>query len=280
VSDASLQPILALLGFPVAANPTQYMMEKAFAQHQLDYRFLTVEVAPADLGDAIRGMRAMGFAGGTFADPHRDTAGEHMGRLSETARLSGVVNCFFREDDALVGENTEGQALLAALAAAVDPAGKRVVLLGAGRMARSIAVELALAKVAHLTIVSRTPERAAALAGLVHDQLHVPAVAQAWEEALALPPETAILVNASTMGREEAEMPLAADSLRSGLVVADVTLDPPRTPLVEAAQAAGCTTIDGLELFIQQSAVSIQRWTGVEPDATVMREAVEEFLAL
>ena len=59
------QPILALVGNPVAGNPTQYMMEKAFAQHGLDCRFLTLEVAPDDLGDAVRGMRRWASWGGS-----------------------------------------------------------------------------------------------------------------------------------------------------------------------------------------------------------------------
>jgi len=282
VSDASLQPILALLGSPVAANPTQYMTEKAFAQQQLDFRFLTLEVKPDDLGDAIRGMRAMGFVGGVCVDPHRETVGAHLARLSEAATLSGIVNCIYRDGDDLVGENTEGKGLVTALAQSIGLGGKRVLLLGAGKIARSIAVELALAKVGQIVVAGRTPERVESLVGLLREKLKVPAVAQPWEDPLVVPGDAEILINATSVGREDSdgELPLAPDALRRNLIVADVTLDPPRTRLLAAAQDAGCPTVDGLELFVQQSAVNIQRWTGVEPDTTVMREAVEEFLLL
>jgi len=71
VISSSLQEICALLGQPVAGNPTQFMIEKAFACHGLEWRYLTLEVAVEDLGDAIRGMRAMGFRGGNVTKPHK-----------------------------------------------------------------------------------------------------------------------------------------------------------------------------------------------------------------
>jgi shikimate dehydrogenase len=188
----------------------------------------------------------------------------------------------FREDDVLVGENTEGKGLLVALGAVADPAGRKAMVLGAGKVARSIAVELALAKAAQIVIVDRDLERAGSLVALLRERLDVSAAVQAWEDPLVVPADAEILINATLVGRENVagEIPLAADALRPEMLVADVTLNPPRTNLVDMARAAGCNTIDGLEMFIQQSAVAFQRWTGVDPDISVMREAVEEFLLL
>ena len=61
MSSPAVQPIVALLSDPVGGNPTQYMIEKAFTHHELDWRYLTFQVSPERLGDAVRGMRAMGF---------------------------------------------------------------------------------------------------------------------------------------------------------------------------------------------------------------------------
>ncbi len=131
-----------MFGQPVAGNPNQYVMEKAFARAGLDYRFLTLEVAADALADATRGARAMGFRGFDCAAPHQETVIPLVDRLSDAARLSGVVNCVWREDDSLVGENTHGAGFLRALAALVDIAGRRVAILGAGKMARSLGVRL------------------------------------------------------------------------------------------------------------------------------------------
>lgn len=282
MSDASLQPILALVGAPVAGNPTQFMMEKAFAQANLDCRFLTLEVTPADLGDAIRGMRAMNFLGGICADPHKQLVVEHLPRTTGATALIGVVNCLFRDGADLIGENTEGQGLLQVLRPTIDPAGKRIVLLGAGHVARAIAVELALCKPAEIVVLDRTESRAAELVALLHDKLQAPASAGTWQKHYPLPPDTALLVNATTIGQEDDEtlVPVDLATFNSAVVVADVTFNPPRTRLLSEASQLGCTTLDGLEMFVAQAAICFSRWTGVEPDRTVMREAVEEFLLL
>ena len=282
VSDTSLQPILAVLAYPAAANPTQFMMERAIAHHQLDCRFLTLEITPEDLGDAVRGMRAMGFAGGVCAEPHKTTVLPHLSRTTQVATLAGAVNCIYREGDDLVGANTEGQGMVDVLRRVIDPAGKRVVVLGAGKAGRAIAVELALAKVAELVIVDRTETAAAELVAVLAGKLGVPATPVAWQGHYAIPPQSDLLVNATSLGREnpQARVPLDLKSLRSEMVVADVTFNPPRTELLREAKEAGCLTVDGLEMFVRQAALALQQWTGIEPEATVMRDAVEEFLLL
>lgn len=282
MSDVSLQPILALLGAPVAGNPTQFMMEKAFAQHNLDCRFLTLEVLPADLGDAIRGMRAMNFLGGICGDPHKRAVLAELPRTTETAALIGVVNCLIREEAGLVGENTEGKGLLQLLRGRLDPAGKRIVLFGAGQVARAIGVELALCKPAEIVVLDRTESRAAELVGLLAGKLQVSATVAPWQQKYPLPADTAVVINATTVGQEDDEtlLPLKLDTLRRETIVADVTINPPRTRLLLEAQQLGCPTIDGLEIFVAQTAICLARWTGVDPDRTVMREAVEEFLLL
>ena len=104
---------LRLLGQDLAGNPTQYMIEKTFAHHGLDWRYLTLQVAPADLRDAIRGMRALGFRGGNITKPHKVPVVEHLDRLSEAAALIGAVNCIVRDGDQLVGRKHRRQRLSA-----------------------------------------------------------------------------------------------------------------------------------------------------------------------
>src|SRR5262245_1645449 len=96
-SSPLLQEICCLLGQGVAGNATQFMMEKAFAHHGLDWRYLTLEVAPAALGDAVRGMRAMGFRGGNVTMPHKVAVIEFLDQLSDAAAKIGAVNCIIRD---------------------------------------------------------------------------------------------------------------------------------------------------------------------------------------
>jgi shikimate dehydrogenase len=277
-----LQEIVALLGYPVAGNPTQYMVERALSRIGLDWRYLTLEVAPENLADAVRGMRAMGFRGGNFTMPHKVAVLPLLDELSEAARLMGAVNCWWRQDDRLHGDNTDGKGFLQSLRSRVEPAGRRFAILGAGGAARAIAVELALAGAAEILIVNRDAGRGEQLASLVSQQAHVPARYVAWHGDFSLPAEIEVLINATSigMGDPQARVPVALDTLRQGLIVADVVINPPNTRLLREAAQQGCQTLDGLGMLINQGAIGFKIWTGLDCDSAAMREAAEEFLGI
>lgn len=281
VSNPSLQPILALMGHPVGGNPTQYMTEKAFLHRELDWRYLTLDVSHEELGDAVRGMKAMGFRGGNLIDPHKETVVEFLDRATKTAELTGIVNLIRRDDDELVGENTEGRALVEALTSRISLVDKRICLLGAGHMARAVGVELAQANVGQITIVNRTEARAAELAALISDKLEIPAHAVGWDEPHAIESETDILVNATSIAEADPDVmvPLVLNSLVADMLVVDTTIDPD-TLLLAEAKDRGCSTLDGVEILIDQATINFKLWTDIEADRTVLREAVEEYLEL
>ena len=153
--------LVACFGQPVAENPTGAMQEAAFAALGLNWRYLTVEVPPAKLPDAIRGMRAFGMRGANLTIPHKVAVIEHLDRIAPDAALIGAVNTVRREGDLLIGENTDGKGFLRGVrtTASVDPKGKRVVVLGAGGAARAVLTELALAGAAHLLVLNRSIRR-------------------------------------------------------------------------------------------------------------------------
>jgi len=287
-----LQEIVALFGYPVAGNPTQYLMEKAFARAGLDWRYLTLEVAPELLADAMRGARAMGFRGGNLTMPHKVTVLPLLDELTDSARLIGAVNCWKRDGDRLIGDNTDGRGFVQSLRTLIDPAGKRFVVLGAGGAARAIAVELALAKATNIIIVNRAdgagqrsqqvPDRGPELADLLVDKLNIPARFVLWQGDFQLPAETDVLINATSIGfgDRQARVPLALDTLRPNMVVADVIINPPRTRLLREAAAQECRTLDGIGMLVNQAAIAFRIWTGRDADTTVLREAVEEYLNL
>jgi len=282
VDDSSLQEVVCIMGQPVAGNPAQYVMEKAFAAAGLDWRYLTFDVAPEELGDAIRGMRAMGFRGANLTLPHKVEVVPLLDRLSQSAELIGAVNCIVREGGELVGENVDGKAFVEAIGETIDPSGKNVVILGAGGAARAIAIELALAKVASLTVVNRTAEHGHALVDLIADKLDVRATLVPWQGDYEVPADADLLINATTIGETagNAKVPLVWKSVRPELVVADIVFNPLDTQLLRDAKRAGVQTVDGLDTLVRRAVICFKRWTGQEPDAVLMREAIEEFLSV
>ncbi len=270
------------MGQPVAGNPTQYMMEKAFVAAGIDWRYLTLEVPPEQLADAVGGMRAMGFRGGNFTVPHKVAVVALLDGLSQAAEKIGAVNCVNSVDGKLIGENTDGKGFLQSLRTVVDPAGKQIVVMGAGGAARAVAVELALAGAAAITIVNRTRQRGQELVELLASKTSAAATLVEWQGEYAVPAEADVLINATSIGLNDptARVPVAVATLRDGLVVADVVFNPPLTRFLIEADERGCTTLDGLGMLVNQAVVGFEIWTGVTPDAAVMREALEEFLGL
>ncbi len=273
------QEITAVLGKPVAENPTQIMVEAAYRHHGLAWRYLTLEVDPADLGDAVRGAKALGFAGFNCTIPHKVAVIPFLDEIAESARLMGAVNCVVRRGGRFVGENTDGKGFLKSLRDIADPRGKNVILFGAGGAARAIGVELALAGVAQITVVNRGKARGGELAALLAERIKVKVDFAAWEGIFRVPVEAEVVINATSIGLYpdvDAELPLDLKSLQSRMIVADVIPNPPRTRLIRGAAEKGCRVIDGLGMLVNQGVIGVKYWTGVDPDPSVMRAALEE----
>jgi len=273
---------------PCEDNPTVVMLEAGYRHLGLDWRYVNAEVQPEGLAAAVAGARAMGWRGFNLSMPHKVAVIELLDSLGESARLINAVNCVVHRDGRLIGQNTDGKGFLSSLAPVRNPEGARVMLLGAGGAARAIAVELVLAGVAELTIVNRTPARAAEVAALVTAARDIPVQTHAWKEPVVVPEQIDVLVNCTSIGLGDAEalVPVTAGSLRPDLVVADVIPNPPQTKLLRAAAAAGCPTIDGLGMLVGQGVLGVGFWTGREltpataPDlVAAMRQALEEVFA-
>ena len=260
---------------PAAGNPTVVMVEAAYRHHGIDARYLNCEVAPGALRDAVGGARAMGWAGFNCSLPHKVAVIDHLDRLAESAEVIGAVNTVVATHGELVGHNTDGQGFVESLRTVVDPAGLEVVVLGAGGAARAVAVETALAGAARVTVVNRTERRGAELARLVTAGTGVPAASVPWDQPYAVPATTDVVVHATSVGFGDGDalVALELDSLREGLVVADVVVSPPRTALLRAAEARGARTLDGLGMLVGQGALAVRHWTGIDPDRDVMRTA-------
>ena len=277
------QELTSVFGQPVAENPTQAMIEAAYRHHNLDWRYLTIEVAPSDLPAAVQGMRAMNFRGGNLTIPHKVAVIPLLDGLSEAASLMGAVNCIVRDGDKLIGENTDGKGFVESLRGVTDSSEKRIVILGAGGAARAIAVELALAGASHFTIVNRSASRGESLVELLNTRVRELADVHAefvnWEGDYDIPEGTDVVINATSIGLfpdVEARIALNTSTLTSNMVVADVTPNPPETRLVRDARQAGCHVLDGLGMLVNQGVIGFKLWTGVDPDPSVMRKALED----
>ena len=273
--------MLCCLGYPVAGNPTQYLMEKALQAAGLDWRFFTAEVPPEQLAAALGGMRAMGFRGGVLSHPHKAHAAELLDELTVVAQRAGHVTLLHRRDGQWIGENSDGKGLLINLAGIRDAHGLNAVVLGTGSSAAAISAELGLAGAAALKIVGRNAAQGEPLVARLVD-LETDVRFQVLEDDLELTDDVDLFVNATPIGDEAADeqIPLDIDTLHEQMIVADVTFVPPDTQLIREARARGCQTIDGLSMIVHQACYEFQLWTDHQADHKLLREALEEFLGV
>ncbi len=277
MSQNFLSQLTGSFAQPAAENPTVAMIEAAYRHHDLPWRYINFEVSPENLADAVRGARAMGFAGFNCSLPHKVAVIEHLDGLGESASIMGAVNCVVRRDGRYIGENTDGKGFVQSLREAIDPQGRSVVLFGAGGAARAIGVEVALAGANKITVVNRSRGRGEELAQLIEGKTPATADFVEWRGDYVVPASTDIVVNSTSIGLfpdVDAHLALDVESLAASMVVADVIPNPLTTHLMRDAGSRGCTVIDGLGMLVNQGVISIKYWTGVDVEAAVMRDAI------
>ena len=280
MSALNFLPILTgCFAKPVAENPTVIMMEAAFRHHGIDARYVNMEVGPDQLGEAVRGAKAQGYIGFNCSLPNKVAVIQHLDALGESSKIIGAVNCAVKRDGRWIGENTDGKGFLASLGELTDPKGKQIVIFGAGGAARAIAVELALACAANITLVNRDEKRGRELAELVKKETSAQMEFVVWNGDFTVPSGTDVVINATSIGlypNVDERVGVDLDSLKPGMIVADVIPNPPQTRLLREAAARGCQTLDGLGMLVNQGATNIEYWLGLQPDKAVMRKALEQ----
>lgn len=280
-----LDSLVGVFGHPAAENPGTVIQEAAFQDMGLKlWRYLTVDVDPDALEDAIRGLKAFGMRGVNCTIPHKIKVIPYLDELSEAAKLIGAVNTIVNTDGYLFGDNTDGKGFMESLREnGVDPKGKKVVILGAGGAARAICVELCLSGAADITVVNRPQDKALSdsLMELLGRVCKNPRYVS-WERVFQVPGDTDILINATPIGLYpdvNAIPNVDVDTIQPAMFVQDVIPNPAVTPFLRAAKARGAKWNTGTGMLINQAAINIQMWTGRKPNKDVMRQALDEALS-
>ena len=277
--------LVGCFGQPVAENPTGAMQEAAFRALGLNWRYLTVEVSPERLRDALSGMRAFGMKGINLTIPHKVAVLEHLDEIAGDAAIIGAVNTVRRGGDRLIGENTDGKGFLRGVRtdAGVDPRNKRVVVLGAGGAARAIVTELALAGAADVLVLNRSLSRGEQMVDGLVSKTNAPIRFEPWRDTYKVAGDTDILVNATSIGLYpdvDSMPPVDLRGAPPGLLVCDVVFNPPETRLIRAARQHGLPVLDGLSMLVYQGAIAFELWTGQKAPEAVMKDALRQALGV
>lgn len=277
--------LYAVLGDPVEHSLSPVFQNEGFRSVGVDAVYVALRVPARVLPEFCRLVRHTSLRGFNATIPLKVPLVEFCDELSPEARLMGAVNTVEIREGRLIGHNTDGRGFVASLReeAGFEPAGKRVVVLGAGGAARGIGWALAEADTRSVIFANRTLRRAEDLAG----ELAAASEENERYSACALESESLakalagadLLIQSTSVGMgDDRAIEVPWDSLPPKALVSDIVYRPERTPLLEEARRRGHPTLGGLGMLVYQGALSFQIWTGRQPDTRRMMEAARKAL--
>lgn len=273
---------LGILGWPVEHSLSPAMQNAALQKAGLDYVYVALPVQPKHLGDAVAGLRHMGFAGWNVTIPHKSEILPLLDDVHEDARVIGAVNTVVRSGEKLIGYNTDVAGFLAGLKAAGCTAeGKYAVMLGAGGAARAVLWGLCKSKVSDIVVGVRNPQKAQALADDFREYGRISVFHWAndvFAEALS---QAELLINTTPIGmypKVDDMPPVELKRLPKSALVYDIIYTPEKTKLLQEAERLGHSIVNGEPMLVGQGAEAFRLWTGVQPDEALMRRILREGL--
>ncbi len=272
--------IVGIFGDPVEHSLSPRMQNAAIKASGLDAVYVPFHVTAAQLCDAVSGIRAMTLRGVNLTIPHKETVCRLVDELDEQATLIGAVNTIVNENGRLKGYNTDGLGLLNALKQelAMDVAGLRVLLVGAGGACRAAVVALCQAQAAWVGIANRTRERSSELIKELAPNFPGTAFAE-YELVPSLLSEcfeqVDLLINTSAVGLKGESFAFhVTECVKPDGAVFDMVYAPEPTRLISDARARGLLTADGLGMLAAQGEAAFKLWFDSTPESCVMRRAL------
>ena len=260
-------PLAGVIGSPVAHSKSPQLFRHWLNTYGLPGHYVPMDVAHDDLGEVLRVLPKLGFRGTNVTVPHKETVMALADRISDRATLIGAANTLsFNTEGKIHADNTDGVGFLANLRIGApnwDPTDGAALVLGAGGAARAVVSGLLDAGVPEILLANRTRTRAERIQNDFGNRV----VVVDWVQTGNVVEEARLLVNSTSLGmvgKPELRVPL--DGLKPGTVVTDLVYAPLKTRLLQVAEDAGCTAVDGLGMLLHQAVPGFERWFGQKPE--------------
>ncbi len=269
-------PLAGVIGSPIAHSRSPRLHQHWLKRYALPGYYIPMDIASADLEDAVKTLPKLGFVGINVTIPHKEHIMSVVDLVTDRAALIGSVNTvIFRADGKVHGDNTDGYGFLENLRQGApdwDPKSGPAAVIGAGGAARAVLASLLDAGVPEIRLSNRTKNRAEGLQREFGQKIKV----YDWVQAGNMLDGAKTVVNASSLGMEgKPEMRIPLDGLSRDAVVTDLVYTPLETQLLAHAKSIGCRTVDGLGMLLYQAAPGFERWFGMKPEVDEqLRKAV------
>jgi shikimate dehydrogenase len=259
----------AVLGSPIGHSLSPTLHRAAYAALGLDWTYDRFEVTVDQLAGFVAGLDSH-WRGLSVTMPLK-VAVLDLGLVDEMARLAGAGNTLIFDGDVRRVHNTDVGGLVSAVRRISAAPARRITILGTGATARSALLSAAQLGAEEVTVIGRTPARAAPLQGL-GARLELGVRVQDWTSPL---PGADLVISTAVAGAVDAIAPAVA---ASAPLIFDAIYDPWPTELAAVAGRAGCTVINGLDLLIGQALLQIELMTGRAVPAATLYAALPAHL--
>lgn len=276
MTDHPRIPLAAVIGSPVAHSRSPVLHGYWLRRYGIRGHYIPMDIAQADLRDALQMLPKLGFVGLNVTIPHKESVLSLADIVTDRAALIGAANTLiFRKDGKLHADNTDGSGFVANLrqnAPDWAPQSGPAVVFGAGGAARAVVAALVEVGAPEIRVTNRTRARAEALRADFGAKVTV----VEWVQAGNVLDDAMTVINTTALGMEgKPEFRVPLDALNPAAVVNDLVYAPLRTHFLEIAEAIGCTVVDGLGMLLHQAAPGFERWFGHRPDVDdATRQAV------
>lgn len=256
----------ALLGEPLGHSLSPALHKAIYRQLEIDdASYRTVELPEERLKSFFSGFRVGGFDGVNVTTPHKATVISMLDEVDTKAKLIDAVNCINRVNNKLTGYNTDILGFAYSLRqTGLEVEGNSFAVIGAGGSAQAVGAVLAEGNARHVSIFNRSEDRAEKLKATISAVNQDVGVSIHGYDDLGSSAEFDCVVNSTTVGMSPnvKESPIAAEFFDGNTLAFDLIYNPKQTAFLAAAEKAGCSTVNGMQMLVAQAVYSVEIWMG------------------
>lgn len=273
--------LIALLGNPISHSLSPLMHNTSFEKSGEDYVYLCLPTNKDTLGQVIETLKIVGCKGANITYPNKIEIIKYLDELSDEVKIIGACNTIvISEDKKIKGYNTDGRGFVKSLKDInIDLKGKAVAIMGLGGAGSAIATCLSLEGVKTIYVKEKTIAKAEKVKERINtyiDGVEI-IITKNEDEFVSILDKVTILINASPAGMtgSEEKFPINPCKLEGkNLLLYDIIYSPLKTPLIERAQNYGIKCLNGIEMMINQGAISYNIWTGQKMDLDLVNRVI------
>ena len=282
--------IYAILGDPITHSMSPVLMNKNFELLDIDSVFLALKANLGDFEEIFTTLRKLEFSGYVFTMPVKEIALNFVDSLTKEAQIIGAINCAVNKEGQLIGSNTDSIGFWRAIEQYNQNKIEiqKIFVLGCGGFSKSAITQAAIQGVKHIVVSSKFEEKQfMASFEKFRERLfsefpdvHIDLIDWAPGQWKSYLPDCDVIANGTPNGmggKGDLHQIFPYDYVHHNSMFFDAIYFPRETRFLKEANKRGHICVEGLNLLVQQGAVSFNKYTGKEVDPSMMKEHILNF---